>query len=149
VQGSSERFKTDIASMPAMSEKLQQLRPVTFHYKTDPKGIRQYGLIAEEVQKVYPELVIHDDSGKIMGVHYEELAPLLLSELQKQQAAVKALSEQNALQAAAMHELERRQQRVDAQAEEISDLRRQVADLNEMRAMLNQLRAKDGFVARR
>ena len=149
VQGSSERFKTDIASMPAMSEKLRQLRAVTFHYKTDPKGVLQYGLIAEEVQKVYPELVIHDDSGKVMGVHYEELAPMLLNELQKQQAAVKTLSKQNALQAAAMRELERRQQRVDAQAEEISDLRRQVADLNEMRAVLNQLRAKDGFVAQR
>jgi hypothetical protein len=56
VMGSSERFKTDIAAMPAVSAKLHELRPVTFHYKTDPKGVLQYGLIAEEVDKVYPEL---------------------------------------------------------------------------------------------
>ena len=146
VQGSSERFKTDIAPMPELSETLQQLRPVTFRYKTDPKGVRQYGLIAEEVAKVYPELVIRDDSGKIMGVHYEELAPMLLNELQKQQAAVKTLSEQNALQATAMRKLEQRQQRVDAQEEAIGDLRRQVADLNEM---YMQLRAKQTLVAKR
>jgi trimeric autotransporter adhesin len=85
IQGSSERFKTDIAPMPDLSVKLSQLRPVTFHYKTDPKGIQQYGLIAEEVDKVYPELVIRDDQGKIQGVRYEELAPMLLKEMQKQQ----------------------------------------------------------------
>jgi Chaperone of endosialidase len=54
VQGSSERFKTDIMTMPELAAKLNQLHPVTFHYKTDPKGVVQYGLIAEEVDKVYP-----------------------------------------------------------------------------------------------
>ena len=85
VQGSSERFKTDITAMPQLSEKLAALRPVTFRYRADPKRVRQYGLIAEEVAKVYPELVIRDDAGKIQGVHYEELAPMLLNEVQKLQ----------------------------------------------------------------
>jgi Chaperone of endosialidase len=47
VLGSSERFKTDIAPMPDLSDKLKQLHPVTFRYKTDPQAIPQYGLIAD------------------------------------------------------------------------------------------------------
>jgi hypothetical protein len=85
VLASSERFKTAIASMVNQTDRLQQLRPVTFHLKTDPNGAVQYGLIAEEVAKVYPELVIRDEAGKIQGVRYEELAPMLLNEVQQQQ----------------------------------------------------------------
>jgi len=55
---------------------LGQLRPVTFRYRTDPKSVQQYGLITEEVDKVYPELVIRHDSEGIQGVRYEELAPM-------------------------------------------------------------------------
>src|SRR5580658_8558294 len=60
---SSERFKTTIAPMGSNTAKLGQLRPVTFHLKTDPKCVLQYGLIAEEVAKVYPELVIRKEKG--------------------------------------------------------------------------------------
>src|SRR6202035_4844350 len=81
---SSERFKTDIAPMGSYTAKLQALRPVKFHLKTDPHGAIQYGLIAEEVAKVYPELVIRDETGRIDGVRYDELAPMLLNEMQKQ-----------------------------------------------------------------
>jgi hypothetical protein len=66
---SSERFKTGIAPMGSNTAKLGQLRPVTFLLKTDPKGVVQYGLIAEEVAKVYPELVIRDENGRIDGMH--------------------------------------------------------------------------------
>jgi hypothetical protein len=93
VLASSERYKTAIAPMGAGTEKLQELRPVTFHLKTDPNGPVQYGLIAEEVAKVYPELVIRDDAGKIQGVRYEELAPMLLNEVQKQQRVNAAQAE--------------------------------------------------------
>jgi trimeric autotransporter adhesin len=89
VQASSERFKTEIATMPAPSARLSKLRPVTFRYKTDPKRVPQYGLIAEEVDKVYPELVIRDDAGRIAGIHYEELAPILLNEVQVLQRRVR------------------------------------------------------------
>ena len=58
VVGSSERYKTDIAPMGSVSERLLQLRPVTFRLKTYPSGDAQFGLIAEEVASVYPELVI-------------------------------------------------------------------------------------------
>ena len=137
VQASSERYKTDIAPMPDLSEKLSQLRPVTFHYKTDPNGVRQYGLIAEEVDKVSPELVIRDETGKIQGVHYEELAPMLLSEVQRQQGAlqeqhamIKTLSAQNALQATEIRELKHQQrEQLAAQARQLQNVQRQLTDL--------------------
>lgn len=107
VQASSERFKTDVATMPELSGKLAQLRPVTFHYKTDPKSVQQYGLIAEEVDRVYPELVIRDGAGRIQGVHYEELAPMLLSELQQQRRIIAAQTEHAAFQDAEVRALKR------------------------------------------
>jgi hypothetical protein len=98
VLASSERYKTAIASMGSNSAKLQQLRPVTFHLKTNPQGALQYGLIAEEVDKVYPDLVIRDDAGKIQGVRYDELAPMLLNEVQLQQKQLAAQSDTIAAQ---------------------------------------------------
>jgi hypothetical protein len=94
VLASSERYKTAIAPMGAKTGRLQQLRPVTFHLKTDPQGAVQYGLIAEEVDKVYPELVIRDDKGVIQGVRYDELAPMLLNEVQQQKAQLRAMQQQ-------------------------------------------------------
>jgi hypothetical protein len=79
--------------MGAKTEKLQRLRPVSFHLKTDPIGVVQYGLIAEEVAKVYPELVIRDENGRIDGVRYDELAPMLLNEVQKQAAEIRELKQ--------------------------------------------------------
>jgi hypothetical protein len=89
---SSERFKTDIAPMGSDTANLQSLRPVKFHLKTDPHGAVQYGLIAEEVAKVYPELVIRDETGRIDGVRYDELAPMLLNEMHEQQNVLAAQS---------------------------------------------------------
>lgn len=77
VVASSERFKTAIAPMGSKTAKLGQLRPVTFKLKSDATDTRQYGLIAEEVAKVYPELVVRDEKGRIDGVRYDELAPML------------------------------------------------------------------------
>ena len=85
VLASSERFKADVTTMGEATDKLAQLRPVTFKLKTDPQGTTQYGLIAEEVAKIYPELVIHSADGRIDGVRYEELAPMLLNVAQQQQ----------------------------------------------------------------
>jgi hypothetical protein len=92
---SSERFKTDVAAMGPKTEKLAQLRPVTFKLKTDAQGALQYGLIAEEVARVYPELVIRDEHGRIDGVRYDELAPMLLNEVQKDHAVIESLARQN------------------------------------------------------
>jgi len=114
VMGSSERFKTDIAAMPAESAKLDRLRPVVFRYKEDAARVLQYGLIAEEVDRVYPELVIRDETGAIQGVRYEELGPILLSEVQRQRAEIRSLSEQNEVQAAQIRDLTRSMRELQA-----------------------------------
>jgi hypothetical protein len=153
VLASSERFKTDVEAMGAAGEKLGQLRPVTFKLKTDPTGTVQYGLIAEEVAKVYPELVIHGAGGRIDGVRYEELSPMLLYEVQQQQhklqvqrATLQTLAEQNKNQAVQIRDLKRRQEQFAAQSEQFHDMQRQMV---EMRATLIKLQATDDFVAQR
>jgi hypothetical protein len=81
---SSARFKRDIRDMGDQSNGLLQLRPVTFRYKSDPTGQLQYGLVAEQVAKVYPELVTYGPDGKVLTVRYSMLSAMLLNELQKQ-----------------------------------------------------------------
>jgi trimeric autotransporter adhesin len=91
---SSARYKRDIHDMGTASAGLLKLRPVTFRYRQDPKGERQYGLIAEEVEHLYPELVSYDTDGKAQTVRYLELIPLLVNELQKQVEQNRRQSEQ-------------------------------------------------------
>ncbi len=81
---SSERFKKDIATMEKASEAILSLRPVTFHYKTDTKDIPQFGLIAEEVAKVNPALVLPDKEGKPYTVRYDAVNAMLLNEFLKE-----------------------------------------------------------------
>ena len=95
-QASSARYKRDIQVMGARSRGLLKLRPVTFRYKQDPQRERQYGLIVEEVVKVYPELVTRGAKGEIEAVRYQELIPMLLNELQHQQQELGELRAQNA-----------------------------------------------------
>jgi hypothetical protein len=94
VLASSERYKTAVAPMGASTAALAQLRPVTFHLKSEPQGEVQYGLIAEEVAAVYPELVIRDAAGQIQGVRYDELAPMLLNEVQQQRHELQEIREE-------------------------------------------------------
>src|SRR5260370_25599169 len=70
--------------MGAASARLMNLRPVTFRYKEDQTNTIQYGLVAEEVARVYPELVTYGADGKIESVRYSMLTGMLLNELQKQ-----------------------------------------------------------------
>jgi len=65
---SSRRFKKEIKAMDQVSEAILGLKPVTFHYKSDTKDTPQFGLIAEDVAKVNPELVVRDENGKIYTV---------------------------------------------------------------------------------
>jgi len=81
---SSERFKKDIATMEKASEAILSLRPVTFQYKSDVKGTPQFGLIAEEVAKVNPGLVLPDKEGKPYTVRYEAVNAMLLNEFLKE-----------------------------------------------------------------
>jgi hypothetical protein len=90
VATSSARFKDAIQDMGAASHGLMRLRPVTFRYKPelDPTGLEQYGLVAEEVAEVYPNLVTCDKDGRPETVRYQLLAPMLLNEVQKQHATI-------------------------------------------------------------
>ena len=93
---SSKRFKKDINGMGEASTNLMRLRPVTFRYKKEydaGDGQLQYGLIAEEVAEVYPELVVYDDEGRVKTVLYQQLSGMLLNELQKQHRQVQELTE--------------------------------------------------------
>jgi hypothetical protein len=93
---SSARYKRDIHDMGDASDKLMKLRPVAFRYKADPTETQQYGLIAEEVEKVYPELVVNGTDGKPQTVAYHLLPAMLLNELQKQARTNRQLVRENA-----------------------------------------------------
>lgn len=87
VAASSRRYKTDIHDMGEKSKGLLQLRPVTFRYKEPVNQSARpldYGLIAEEVAEVYPELVTHNPDGQVEAVQYDKLITMLLNELQNQ-----------------------------------------------------------------
>jgi trimeric autotransporter adhesin len=86
---SSRRFKDDIKPMERISEALFALKPVTFHYKKeiDPAGMQQFGLVAEEVEKVNPDLVVRDKEGKPYSVRYEQVNAMLLNEFLKEHKA--------------------------------------------------------------
>jgi len=83
---SAHRFKTDIADMATVSEAILALRPVTFHYKPelDKTGIPQFGLVAEEVEAINPDLVTRDKEGKVSTVRYEAVNAMLLNEFLKE-----------------------------------------------------------------
>ena len=93
---SSARFKQDIQDMDSASEAILALRPVTFRYKPelDPKGIVQFGLVAEEVQKVNPDLIIRDGDGKPHTVRYEQINAMLLNEFLKAHRQIDAQQKQ-------------------------------------------------------
>lgn len=123
---SSLRFKDQIADMGDSSSKLLQLRPVTFLYKPqydDGSHSLQYGLIAEEVAKVYPEMVVYDKEGQPYSVKYQLLAPMLLSELQKQHTVVTA---QQAETKSQRLQIKAQQLQMLAQQQEIEGLKSQL-----------------------
>jgi ubiquinone biosynthesis protein UbiJ len=107
--------------MGRQSRKLLQLRPVTFRYKTDPQREQQYGLIAEEVATVYPELVTRGTDGQVQSVRYYELTPMLLNEVQRQQQQMAGQARQ-----------------LSAQTQEIAELKAQTAALMTRLARLEE-----------
>jgi Chaperone of endosialidase len=81
---SSQRFKNEIKPMDKTSEAILGLKPVTFHYKGDAKGTPQFGLIAEEVAEVNPDLVVRNENGEIYTVRYDAVNAMLLNEFLKE-----------------------------------------------------------------
>jgi hypothetical protein len=86
---SSARFKDEVKPMDKASEGILALKPVTFRYKKelDPQGIPQFGLVAEDVEKVNPDLVARDEQGKPYTVRYEAVNAMLLNEFLKEHNA--------------------------------------------------------------
>jgi len=116
VASSSRRYKQDIEPLGDVSDRLYELRPVKFRYiKPDEQGEKpvQFGLIAEEVADVLPEVVYRNAEGKVEGVRYEELTPLLVNELNQQQ------------------------QKLAAQAGQLRDFKEQLAQLKSLVANLS------------
>src|SRR5207302_2807637 len=104
---SSARFKEAIKPMGKTSEALLALQPVTFRYKheLDPDGVPQFGLVAEQVEKVNPDLVVRDEDGKVNTVRYEAVNAMLLNEFLKEHG------------------------KIDEQAREIAQMKRQIESL--------------------
>jgi uncharacterized coiled-coil protein SlyX len=100
VAPSSKRFKEEITPMKQQSEVIFTLKPVSFHYKKeiDPTSTAQFGLVAEDVEKINPDLVVHDKEGKPYSVRYDQVNAMLLNEflkehrkVQEQEAAITQL----------------------------------------------------------
>ncbi len=85
---SSRRFKKEIAPMDKASEAVLALKPVTFHYNSDKTGTPQFGLIAEEVAELNPDLVVRDKDGEIYTVRYDAVNAMLLNEFLKEHRTV-------------------------------------------------------------
>ena len=113
---SSARYKDDIKPMGKASEGILALKPVTFRYKDelDPDKIPQFGLIAEEVDKVNPDLVVRDGDGKVMTVRYEAVNAMLLNEFLKEHRHVEE-------QAGEIEQMKKQMQALTATVRKVSD----------------------------
>jgi hypothetical protein len=134
---SSQRFKEDIKPMERASETLYQLKPVSFRYKKqiDPKGVPQFGLVAEEVEELNPDLVVRDTDGKPYTVRYDQVNAMLLNEflkehrkVQEQETTIAELRADTVKQQTAVLALEKRMEAVgvrlqqqDAKIQKVND----------------------------
>jgi hypothetical protein len=118
---SARRFKKEIKPMDQTSEAILGLKPVIFQYKSDTQNTLQFGLIAEEVAKANPDLVVRDDNGEIYTVRYEAVNAMLLNEFLKEHRKVQDLEKQIEALTAGL-------QKVTAQVEAANSLPRVVSD---------------------
>jgi hypothetical protein len=116
---SSARFKKEIKPMDKASEIILALKPVTFHYKNDKTNRPEFGLIAEQVAEVNPDLVVHDESGEIYTVRYDAVNAMLLNEFLKEHKAF--IEEQR--------KLENQESRIEEQEATIARQQKQIAAL--------------------
>jgi len=118
---SSQRFKENIRDMGDATDGLFKLRPVSYYYRREfdssPTRTLQYGLIAEELAQVYPELVTYDEQGRPNAIKYQYLTPMLLNEVQKQHAVI---GKQQAV-------IQAQEERAQAQEQQIQDLQKRLA----------------------
>jgi hypothetical protein len=142
VIASSARYKQDIRTLSDASSKLARLRPVSYRYKTEPEATH-YGLIAEEVDKVMPELVVRDEKNRPETVQYHELIPLLLQQWKAQRSEIARLETAIGMQRAV---IKGQQARVENQKLELI---RQRALIERLAADVAELRRKRFVTTRR
>jgi Chaperone of endosialidase len=114
---SSRRYKKEITPMKEASEAILALKPVTFHYKSDNTSRPEFGLIAEEVAEVNPDLVVRDANGEIYTVRYDAVNAMLLNEFLKEHSTVEELKKEIATLTATVNEQAAQIQKVSAQLE--------------------------------
>ena len=112
---SSRRFKHKIKPMDDASEAILALKPVTFHYKSDKTETPQFGLIAEDVADVNPDLVVRDENGELYSVRYEAVNAMLLNEFLKEHRTVEELKKEVAALTATVKEQAEQVHKVSAQ----------------------------------
>jgi uncharacterized coiled-coil protein SlyX len=124
---SSQRFKKDIKPMEGTSGSVLDLKPVTFHYKNDKSNIPQFGLIAEEVAKVNPDLVVRDKDGQVYTVRYDAVNAMLLNEflkahckMQEQEATIARLKSTDAKQEATIAKQQKQIEALTAGLQKVS-----------------------------
>jgi hypothetical protein len=131
VAPSSERYKDNIKPMGKVSDTLLALEPVAFRYKKeiDPAGTPQFGLIAEDVEKVNPDLVVHDKQGRAYSVRYDQVNAMLLNEFLKEHRAFVEERRQVANQ----------QDEIDALKAELKDQRALISKISDRMEMKNAM----------
>ena len=128
--------------MERASEALFALQPVTFHYKKeiDPEGAPQWGLVAEDVEKVNPTLVVHDAEGKVNTVRYDAVNAMLLNEFLKEHRTVQELKSTAARQEATIAQL--KQDFQSKLAERQKEIQTLTANLKEQTALIQKVSAQ-------
>jgi hypothetical protein len=119
VAPSSKRFKDEIKPMDKASEAILALKPVTFHYRKeiDPAGWSQFGLVAEEVEKVNPDLVVCDKEGRPYTIRYDQVNAMLLNEFLKEHRTVQELKKEVAALSAIVKQQAQQLEKVSADVE--------------------------------
>src|SRR5205823_3750604 len=126
---SSSRCKDDIQPMADNSKAILKLKPVTFHYdqELDPDKVPQFGLIAEEVEKVNPALVARDENGKVMTVRYEAVNAMLLNEFLKEHSQLQQLKATVAQQQEEFHaKFAQQQKQIEALTATVQKVREKI-----------------------
>ena len=136
---SSRRFKKEIKAMDQTSEAILALKPVTFHYKSDTKSTPQFGLIAEEVADVNPDLVVRDAKGEIYTVRYDAVNAMLLNEFLKEHRTVQELKSTVARQEAIITQQQKGMEAVIARLKEQDSKIQKVSDQLELPKVAPQM----------
>src|SRR5205823_5220250 len=142
---SSRRFKDEIKPMDKSSAAILGLKPVTFHYQSDKQNTPQFGLIAEEVAKVNPDLVVRDERGEVYTVRYEAVNAMLLNEFLKEHRKVEEqeqkLQKQEATIARQQKDFESKLAQQQKQIEALTSTVQKVSERVELSARAPQIAA--------